>query len=162
MVWGAGLLATWYAAVPPASAPAGAAPAQPPDAAASVPDGSEIEREAARLQGQLRPQAEFIAPTRNPFRFGSRVEPRGPAPVDVPPVGPAEPPPPLVALVGIAADRTADTVDRTAILSTSGGVVLARTGDDVAGRYRVASIDENAVELTDTVTGVTRRLTFTP
>jgi hypothetical protein len=68
----------------------------------------------------------------------------------------------VVVLVGIAADRTADTVDRTAILSTSGGVVLARTGDDVAGRYRVASIDENAVELTDTVTGVTRRLTFTP
>jgi hypothetical protein len=49
-------------------------------------------------------------------------------------------------LDGIAADTIGGQEQRTAILNTDAGVVLAKEGDQVAG-YRVEKIAADAVEL---------------
>jgi hypothetical protein len=161
VVWGAGLLATWYAAVPPTQAPVGALD-ETPSASVLPAAAAEIAHEAARLQGQLRRQALYIAPTRNPFRFSARnTAPAARAP-EPEIAAPARPPAPFLVLSGIAADQVGDAVERTAVISTGAEVVLARPGDDILGRYRVVRIDDASVELVDSLTGAPIRLAFTP
>lgn len=164
-VSGATVLAGWLASASPANAPAGAASASrqavPP--AASAP--SDIEQQAMRLQARLRAERAFREPERNPFRFGARSNrAAGPArtvaaPEPPPPVE-AAPAAPLVSLSGIAEDRRGDRVDRTAILSSPAGVLLVREGDEILGYYRVARIENEAVELVAISDGATRRLTL--
>jgi hypothetical protein len=62
------------------------------------------------------------------------------------PVIPQVPLPPRIMLDGIAADTMGGQAQRTAILNTDAGVVLAKEGDQVAG-YRVEKIAADAVEL---------------
>jgi hypothetical protein len=62
------------------------------------------------------------------------------------PITPQAPPPPRIMLDGIAADTMGGQAQRTAILNTDAGVVLAKEGDQVAG-YRVEKIAADAVEL---------------
>jgi len=150
VVSGAGLLATWFAAAPPVPKPALDVP---PQAQASATSGtmSDIEQEAARLQVRTPPANTYHEPERNLFRFGSgegpaRAATSAPAPIVQPEALPPPPPPPIK-LSGIAADQVGDRSERTAILSTPSGVVLAREGDDVLGQYRVSRIAEDAVEL---------------
>jgi hypothetical protein len=157
---GAGVLA-WLVAAPPSNIPGRVTPAQPREAAGVTAAASDIEQQASRLQARLRTEALYREPGRNLFRFSGR---RGAqvaaaaAPVEAAPVPAAEvaPPPPPVKLSGIAAD--ADV--RTAILSTPGGIVLARVGDDVIGRYRVSAIDDAGVDLVTIADGVSFRLTL--
>ena len=161
VIWGTGLLATWYAAIPPSQMPANLPPPQPSE---STPTAAvvEIEQEAARLQARLQRQAQYRAPTRNPFRFGSPAPSL--VPVDAEPAGAVtfEPPAPRLTLIGVATDRVGDVVERTAILSTDSGVLLARPGDAVVGRYRVDRVDEEAVELVGVDDGLRLRLAFRP
>ena len=49
---------------------------------------------------------------------------------------------------------------RTAILSSFSGVILARPGDDVLGRYRVTAVEDEAVELVTLSDGTPVRLTL--
>jgi len=148
VISGAGILATWFFSMPPTVAPARAvAPAaRPPQVNTSQID---IEKEAARLQVHRVQSPQFIGPSRNPFRFSARREPAqatagvvvaAPPPVVLPP------PPPRITLDGVAADTMDAQSQRTAILNTDGGVVLAKEGDQVAG-YRVQKIAADAVEL---------------
>lgn len=149
VVSGLGLLATWLASGPQYSTPPGAAPtaATAQRAVSSHPD---IEEQAERLGAALRPQASYDEPSRNLFRFGARVT-RAPAvtPPAVTEESPPVPPPPAlrITLSGIATDTVNGREQRTAILSTPSGVLLVREGDEVAGQYRVGSINAEAVEL---------------
>jgi hypothetical protein len=160
VISGAGILATWFFSMPPTHAPAGAvAPvARAPQAAAP---GIDIEKEAARLQVRPPQEPRYSEPSRNPFRFTERREPaRATTGVEAPPpapVAPPPPPPPVITLDGVAADTVAGANERTAILHTDAGVVLAKEGDQVAG-YRVEKIAADAVELVKIDDGSVLRL----
>jgi hypothetical protein len=151
-VSGATLLAGWLASAPPSNAPTTSARVEPPAASDLPRAAAQIEDEAARLQAGIREQAEYRQPERNPFRFGSGRPARAaaaavveapPAEAFVPP-----PPPPPVTLAGIAEDQTAESMQRTAILSSPSGVLLVKEGDEVLGQYRVSKIESGAIELT--------------
>jgi hypothetical protein len=60
----------------------------------------------------------------------------------------------------VAEDVVGDRVERTAILSSPGGVLLVREGDDVAGQYRVSKIENEAVELVRLSDGSALRLSL--
>jgi hypothetical protein len=158
VISGAGILATWFFSMPPTSTPARAvAPAaRVPQTTASKID---IEKEAARLQVRRLEEPHYTEPSRNPFRFNARPEPArataGIVPVAPVPVLP--PPPPRITLDGVAADTMDAQPQRTAILNTDTGVVLAKEGDEVAG-YRVQKIAADAVELVKIDDGSVLRL----
>ena len=158
VISGAGILATWFFSMPPTSTPARAvAPAaRVPQTTASKID---IEREAERLQVRKVQEPHYTEPSRNPFRFNARREPArataGVVAIAPPPVLP--PPPPRITLDGVAADTMDSESQRTAILNTDAGVVLAKEGDQVAG-YRVQKISADAVELVKIDDGSVLRL----
>ena len=162
VISGAGILATWFFSMPPAHAPAGAVPPVPRAPQARATATIDIEKEADRLQVRPRPEPHYGAPNRNPFRFGDRREaPRptsgiAPSPPPVA-IAPLPPPPPRIVLDGVAADTVNGEQQRTAVLNTDAGVVLAKEGDQVAG-YRVEKIAADAVELTKISDGTTLRL----
>ena len=160
VISGAGILATWFFSMPPAHAPASAVvrTSRAPQAAASKID---IEKEAARLQVPARQEPSYTEPSRNPFRFSEHRQVRGtssPA-VAAPPaaVAPLAPLPPRIMLDGIAADTVGGQEQRTAILNTDAGVVLAKEGDQVAG-YRVEKIAADVVELVKIADGSVLRI----
>ena len=157
VISGAGILATWFFSMPPAAAPARAvAPAvRVPQASTSQID---IEKEAARLQVHRVEGPRYTEPARNPFRFNAPREPVR-ATVDVAPPPPVvlPPPPPRITLDGVAADTMDAQPQRTAILNTNAGVILAKEGDEVAG-YRVQKIAADAVELVKIDDGSVLRL----
>ena len=157
VISGAGILATWFFSMPPTPTPARAvAPAaRVPQTASKI----DIEKEAARLQVHKAQAPHYTEPSRNPFRFNARREPArataGIAAVAPAPVLP--PPPPRITLDGVAADTMDSESQRTAILNTDAGVVLAKEGDQVAG-YRVQKIAADAVELVKIDDGSVLRL----
>jgi hypothetical protein len=63
-----------------------------------------------------------------------------------------------VSLDGIATDVVDGQEQRTAILNTDSGVVLAKEGEQVAGQFRVAKIATDAVELVNVNDGSTLRI----
>ena len=132
--------------------------------------GAELAAEIARLRERLRPTTPPLEPSRNLFRYSAvpALTPGDAAALPAP--GPAEPlpdpvnvAPPLV-LIGVAEDAGPASPDgdgapvRTAILSVLGNLVLAREGEPVTSRYRVARISSEAVELTDVESGQPLRL----
>ena len=162
VISGAGILATWFFSMPPTQAPA-ATPVRAARAASAAAPTVDIEKEAERLQVHVRPQAQYSAPSRNPFRFGS-----GPsrnvarptvdvAPPPAVPAAPLPPPVPTLTLDGVASDSTNGQEQRTAIIHTDAGVVLVKEGDELAG-YRVGKIAADAVELTRVSDGSILRL----
>src|SRR5262245_772185 len=157
VISGAGILATWFFSMPPTAAPARVvAPAvRVPQVSKSQID---IEKEAARLQLHRVEEPQYTEPSRNPFRFNARREPARPT-VGVAPPPPVvlPPPPPRITLDGVAADTMDAQPQRTAILNTNAGVVLAKEGDEVAG-YRVQKIAADAVELVKIDDGSVLRL----
>src|SRR5438132_5039360 len=147
VISGAGVLATWFFSMPPAHAPVGVVVPAARAPQTSTPN-IDIEKEAARLQIHPRQEPHYAEPSRNPFRFSERREVRpttGSAPPAAP-IVPLAPPPPRITLDGIASDTVGGQEQRTAILNTDAGVVLAKEGDQVAG-YRVEKIAADAVEL---------------
>jgi hypothetical protein len=61
---------------------------------------------------------------------------------------------PDLVLLGVAEDGGV----RTAMIGSGEELLMATEGQTVASRYRVAKVAPDAVELTDLVTGATRRL----
>jgi hypothetical protein len=165
-VSGATVLAGWLASAPPSNAPAGvqAPSAPPPSPAVNAP--TDIELQAMRLQARLRPERAYAQPARDPFRFAPRRAPGAIAgreqpatdapssPVDLAPPGPA------VSLSGIAEDQVDGRIERTAVLSSPGGVLLVREGEEILGFYRVGRIESEAVELVVIGDETMRRLTL--
>lgn len=141
---------------------------QPPPIATVAPQsidlsGAALADEIKRLHERLRPSAEPHQPGRNLFEFTApKVKP---APLALPTSAPAPGPiaavaaaPPL-RLTGLAEDPAPDgTIVRTAIISTPGQLFLAKVGDEVTPRYRVARISADVVELVDVTDNSTLRL----
>jgi hypothetical protein len=123
--------------------------------------GVELTKEIARLRDRLRPTTPPAQPRRNLFTFKATAAPAThdarPAPSSTIEAAPRTSEPALK-LAGIAEDAGADGPDRTAIISGEGQLFMVKEGDSVAGRYRVARISSDAVELTDVNAGVVRRL----
>jgi hypothetical protein len=126
--------------------------------------GVELTKEIARLHERLRPTTPPADPRRNLFTFRARTAPAAarpdtasllPATLEASTQRVSEPP---LKLAGIAEDDGADGPDRTAIISGGGQLFMVKEGDTVAGRYRVARISTDAVELTDVNAGIVRRL----
>jgi hypothetical protein len=95
---------------------------------------------------------------RNPFAFGA-VEQHLPISVgkaaaaeSIPPI--EAPPEPNLVLLGLAEDG----LTRTAMIGFGDDLVMATEGETIVGRYRVAKVAADAIELTDLVSGTTRRL----
>jgi len=162
---GAGLLATWFfsmpAVQPPATNPIAPAAGAPQASATTI----DIQREAARLQLRSHQESRYSETSRNPFRFGARPAPEarsagtsGLPPVAQPITIPPAPPPPRLSLDGIATDVVNGQEQRTAILNTDSGVVLAKEGEQVAGQFRVVKVAADAVELVNVTDGSTLRI----
>ena len=140
---------------------AGCSPADqpPPQRAARVPVPAVATPDltVGELHRGLDAQPVFLPPTRNPFRFagsgqveaGSGRSARTPLPppdgLPVLPLPLAQPPLRLLGFVTLT-DGT-----KVAVLSIGSDLVMARVGEVLAGRFRVAQIGEDAVELTDAV-----------
>ena len=72
------------------------------------------------------------------------------------PLLPAEP---AIELVGVAENKTEQGLVRTAIVSAlNGDLFLVKEGETLAGRYKVKAVGADAIELTDILSGDTRRL----
>ena len=169
---GAALLAAWLssAASTMPSAPltdspvdVGTMPAQAVTPTSTRPDlEREVERLVFRFENGPRPHY----PARNPFTLLASTRATSPLlsapgatprPVPGPVVSVAAGPPP-VSLAGIAVERIADGLRRTAILSAEGRVFLARIGDEVMDRFEVRAVTDDAVELFDLRDGTPLRL----
>jgi hypothetical protein len=157
------LLAGWLLASvifpPVASLQSNAAPMPSRDPSA---DAAPPAPYTERLRLRLREAPAAPTPRRNPFTFERTARPaaRAPEPA-VPPVEapPVETPGLQVALAGIATADGAEGPSRTAVLSVSGDVILARPGDTLPLGYQVVSVDEESVTLTDaTGNAITIRL----
>ena len=57
-------------------------------------------------------------------------------------------------LIGLAEDGST----RTALIESGDELVMATEGQTIVGRYRLAKVGVDAIELIDLVTGTTRRL----
>ena len=163
---GAGILATYLASPPLLPERQTATPdVQNARAAGSEPE-ADILREAARLEARMRAEAAFRAPARNPFQFGAQrrdVRPQAGESTQIQPAAispPPDPEPPFIVLSGIATDVIDGTTERTAVLTTPSGVVLAGVGDMVGTDYRVRAIQDDGVDLESTSDGAIRQLRF--
>ena len=116
-----------------------------------------VQSQAARLRQRLAVAPAPRAPIRNPFTFAARE----PVPVASRPQALAMPvaadpplPEPELVLLGVAEEGSA----RTAMIGSGDELLMATEGQTLAGRYRVAKVSADAIELVDLVTGATRRL----
>ena len=124
------------------------------DAAASI-----VQSQASRLRNRMAVAPAPQTPIRNPFVFAERQarpvvttrrEPR-PVALEPEPVMPVEP---ELDLLGVAEEGAV----RTAMIGLGDELLMVTVGQEVAGRYRVAAVGADAVELQDLTTGATRRL----
>lgn len=66
---------------------------------------------------------------------------------------------PAIDLVGVAENQTEKGLERAAIVSAlNGDLFIVKEGELIGARYRVKTIGKDAVELTDLVSGASRRL----
>ena len=122
-----------------------------------------VNTQVDRLRERLAAPPAYPAPTRDPFRFGTRAEPRPkPAPAETMPAAPVVAPVPaplLPRLVAIAATTTDAGVVRTAVLTVGDDVQVMHVGDTVS-RLVIQRIGADVVELADPATGRTFRLSL--
>jgi hypothetical protein len=137
---------------------------QPVETSGTATLAAEVQAQTSRLKSRLAAAPVPHPPSRNPFAFAAREivqqrPSRAPAPAAmVPDAPPAEP---AIELVGVAENREADKVVRTAIISAlSGELFLVKEGESIVARYRVKAVGADAVELIDLVTGAARRLSL--
>ncbi len=133
--------------------------------AEALPD---IEVSTDRLLARLERIPAPRRPTRNPFRFETPAPRTPPASETVraaaiveEPARPADhdrAPAPRLRLVAIAEDRTAAGPARLAAIVVGDTLMLVRVGDLVEGRYLVAAIAPDVVELRDQTGGPPIRL----
>jgi hypothetical protein len=118
-----------------------------------------VQSQAVRLRQRLAAAPSLQGPVRNPFAFAAS-EPVVMAAVVRPvthtaPVV-ADPPMPELALVLLGVAEQGST--RTAMVQSGDELLMATEGQTLAGRYRVAKVGVDAIELVDLGTGTTRRL----
>jgi hypothetical protein len=151
------LLAAWLASAAGVGRPSiPPVPSRSPEALQLDALASGVESQALRLRQRLAVAPAPRPTIRNPFEFV--VEPP-PAVRDRTPIVPAAPvndvpPEPNLVLIGLAEDGST----RTAMIESGDELVMAIEGQTIVGRYRVAKVSADAVELVDLVAGTTRRL----
>ncbi len=156
LVLGGALLTSWLVVAGTDRQPV--AP-PPPSLAAPAPAlPSTLAAETARLRAFMESTPAPREASRNPFAFATS-RPAAERQVTAAmaaaaPEAPARPAPPVIRLIGIATDGGT----RTAALSIGGAVVLARAGDRVGDRYRVAAVSADVVALEDLLGGPVLRL----
>jgi hypothetical protein len=156
---GAILLAAWLASaagvarphLPPV--PRRSAQAMQLDAVALT-----VQSQAARLRQRLAAAPTLQAPTRNPFTFAAREPAVAPAvhprTLAAPVVADSLLPEPALVLLGVAEEGST----RTAMVEFGGDLLMVTEGQTLVGRYHVAKVGADAIELVDLGTGATRRL----
>jgi hypothetical protein len=163
------LLAAWFASAVGVSRQARAPRRAPPatsDEARLEALAADVQAQSSRLRERLAAAPRVQTPTRNPFTFGRRETPPGnrtvrAATVDLPAAAELEfePREPLLLLIGVAEEKTAEGIVRTAMISDEAEELhMATKGERVAGRYIVEAVSPDAVDLKDINTGVVRRL----
>ena len=153
------LLAAWLASAAGVGRPSVPQLPQPSADAAQLDSiTAGVQSQAARLRNRLAAAPAPGAAVRNPFAFGARVESEPPmarrSPIQAAPAVAEEPPAPDLVLIGFAEEGTT----RTAMLGSADELLMVTEGQTVAGRYRVAKVGADAVELIDLTTAATRRL----
>lgn len=153
-------LAAWLAAAATSGTRRVAEP--PVRAVPADPEAAALASQVSRLHDRLAPAATPLEPGRDLFRFRQAkpkvVAAARPALVEAP-AAPAIPSRPPLKLAGIAEDTQAGgAIVRTAIISTGGQLFLAREGDAVTPRFKIARIAADVVELVDLVDNSTVRL----
>ena len=161
---GVALVAVWLAAAAgtrqDASALTGDAPGPSPASVGPLPDDG---AQSARLRHYVQEAPSPHRPSRNLFAFvmppvPSRDEPR-PASTPTPPeVTPPTAPEFGLSVIGIATEQTPDGLERTAILSGQGRLLLVKAGDEVTPHIRVVLVEVGAVVLEDVTAGSQLRL----
>jgi len=161
-----GALVVWLAAAATSpSRPSVPLAATPP--AAVDRSGAELSAEIARLRERLRPSAQ-PAQARDLFRYRARDAARSAAAArdsalapqllaqeaPVPSSSDADP----LKLVGMAEDPGDGGPIRTAILSGLGDLFIVKAGDSIAGRYHVANISADSIDLVDVSTNAPLRI----
>jgi hypothetical protein len=169
-IGGGTLLVAWFSSA--ASVPLGRNPRRPSTANRDTSPRADalavsVQTQARRLAQRLATAPAPQQPTRNPFAFGALPVVRRATPVRM--AAPEPEPAPLAAaivepalvLVGLAERRTGDSVVRSAVISTDGqDLIMAEVGTVLLGQYTVTSIGNDAVELNETSTGRSRRLSL--
>lgn len=163
---GGGALVVWLAAAATSPTPPSAPLAVTPPAAIDR-SGAELSSEIARLRERLRPSAQ-PAQARDLFRYRARAAAESAAAARnsalAPPLTlqetPARSPSEVVPLkvVGMAEDPGDAGPIRTAILSGLGDLFIVKAGDSIAGRYRVAAINADSIDLVDVSTNAPLRI----
>lgn len=161
------LLAAWFASAVGVSRQPRVVRAAPPptsDEARLEALAADVQAQSSRLRQRLAAAPRLQAPTRNPFSFGASGTPVAARTIRAASLAPqAEldfaPREPLLVLIGVAEEKTADGLVRTAMLSDETEELhMATEGQQVAGRYVVVLVSPDAVELKDISSGVIRRL----
>jgi len=167
LLGGGVLLTTWV--VSPASPASPQAPARPApqtvrDQQPAPPVLPELAAQAERLRFRLANRPEYLAPQRDPFRFGQRHDAPKPKdsganPASPPIVREAAPAPVLPRLIAIMSATVDGVPVRTASLAVGDDVLVVKAGDLVAS-YLVKSVAADVIELFDPATGATFRLSL--
>jgi len=164
IVVGVNLIAVWVAAAAgglvarpvPASVPAGVTEGHAVEEASSL-----LTAANGRLEAHARRHDMPVPVARDPFRFGGTAKlaarqaaaSRGASrPAETEPGEAAVQAPAFdVVLQGMAEFQDGDAVVRTAILKADGELVLATVGMPIGGRFQVAAIAADSVELEDLI-----------
>lgn len=160
------LLLAWFASaggLGGRQVPAAEEQPRPVETAGTATLAADVQAQTARLKTRLAAAPALQQTTRNPFAFAPRptVAPRSrrPAAELETPVAALPPAEPAIDLIGVAENREAKGLVRTAIIAAfSGELFLVKEGEQLGGRYKVKAIGADAVELIDLVTGGDRRL----
>lgn len=157
------LLLTWMVS-PAASAPTRT---DPPRTAIEIDQSSavvaEVNTQVERLRERLDTVPSFPPPSRDPFNFGRRAEPRPPVVSNptppVPAIVEAPPGPVLPHLVAIVASDEDGGVVRSAVISENDDVRFLKPGDTM-GNLVVRTIAADVVTLVDRTSGATFTLSL--
>jgi hypothetical protein len=125
---------------------------------------AEVQTQTGRLRERLANAPAPRAAERNPFSFYSapvtrRTAPGAPNFAIAPAPVASEMPEPMIELIGIAESRIPTGSVRTAMITNEqNDLIMVIVGQRILGRYDVAAVTEDAVDLKDIRTGATRRL----
>jgi hypothetical protein len=126
---------------------------------------ADVQAQTERLRSRMAAAPTPRPSSRNPFHFGSRApgeaaaRPQRGAALDGAPIAPQPVGEPPLQLIGVAEQTVAGVLVRTAVITAdSDEPLMVVAGETLGARYRVTAVGADAVELSDLVTGATRRL----
>jgi hypothetical protein len=150
------------------AAPLAAAPATEAMSRAATTTDPDFDVEISRLRARLGVMPTPSLSGRNPFEFGAVPSSRHAAtsghhssalaPADAAPDATPDRPP--MQLLGVAADGSGAAPVRTAVIATPRQLYLVREGEQIALRFLVVRVSDDAVELRDLVSDDTFSLSL--